>query len=78
MDTSELKERTDRIQRQVERLDQRMNDMERNHSVSDVVMDSVNRRLGNIEDSQKWVVRLIIGAILLAVVGAALNGSFAP
>jgi hypothetical protein len=37
-------------------------------AVDDVHRQNVEKRLGAIEDTLKWLVRLIVGAILLSVV----------
>ena len=73
MDIEEIKQRTDRLQRQMELLEARLIDVEKSHSIADVVVGNIDRRLGSIEDSQKWIVRLIVGAIILGLVGLALG-----
>ena len=35
---------------------------------------SIDKRLSNIEDTLKWLVRLVIGALIMAVIGFALKG----
>lgn len=74
MDMSEMTARTDRIQRQIESLEGRMVEVEKSHSVGEVVMTGVDRRLGNIEDTLKWIVRLIVGAIVMSFLGFILSG----
>jgi hypothetical protein len=37
---------------------------------------NVTERLSYIEDTLKWVVRLILGALIMAVIAFALSGGF--
>lgn len=37
-------------------------------------LKSIDKRLSGIEDTLKWLVRLVIGALILAVTGFALKG----
>lgn len=79
MELQELKERTDRIQCQLEAVEVRVVSVEKSHSIADVVVSNIDRRLGSIEDSQKWIVRLIVGSIILALIGlAVMSGGGAP
>lgn len=57
-------------------VDKRLNDIERKDAVREVHHANVESRLAGIEDTLKWLVRLIIGAVIVAVVGFALNGGF--
>ena len=74
MELLEIKERTDRHQREIEDLRTRVTAVETTHSVNEVHHHNVERRLAAIEDGQKWIVRLILGAIILALLGAVLQG----
>ena len=47
------------------------------NAVDEVHRLNVDKRLGNIEDTLKWLVRLIIGAFLMAAIAWALRGGFA-
>lgn len=77
MDLEELKSRTERHQREIEDLRGRLTAVETTHSVNEVHHQNVERRLAAIEDGQKWIVRLILGAIILALVGTVLQGGVA-
>lgn len=57
--------------RQVER---RLQDLETRNAVDEVHRVNVERRLGSIEDTLKWLVRLIIGAIILSALAFTLGG----
>lgn len=56
--------------------DRRLAALETHKAVDDVHRDNVNKRLSSIEDTLKWLVRLIIGALIMAAVTYALNGGF--
>ena len=53
---------------------QRISDLERQVAVTDVSQGAIDERLKAIEDTLKWLVRLIIGGILLAMLGFAMRG----
>lgn len=55
-------------------LDARVRVLETKSEVDTVHRTNVESRLGGIEDTLKWLVRLIIGALLLGLVGFILNG----
>lgn len=55
-----------------------MSVLETKRAVSDVHGQNVEKRLGAIEDTLKWLSRLIVGALILAAVGFALSGGFQP
>ena len=71
---NELEARTERLQRQMEALGERVTEIEKSHSIADVVVQNIDRRLGGIEDSQKWIVRLILAAIITGLLGIVLVG----
>lgn len=58
-------------ERQVER---RLGAMETRTAVDEVHRSSVERRLSGIEDTLRWLVRLVIGALMLALVAYAIRG----
>lgn len=62
------------MQRELENLGLRITSVETNHSVQDVHRLNVERRLESIEDTLKWIVRLIMGAIILALLAVVLQG----
>lgn len=55
-------------------LEKRVTVLERDYAVGDVLRLSVEKRLSSIEDTLKWLVRLILGAILLAAVAFVIGG----
>jgi hypothetical protein len=65
---------TEEWRRQIEK---RLQSLELRNAVEEVHRTSVEKRLGAIEDTLKWLVRLIIGALLLGAVAYALKGGFA-
>ena len=60
----------------VREIEKRLTETEKRSAVDAVVTSNIEKRLDSIEDTLKWLVRLIIGAIILAAVGYALNGGF--
>jgi len=46
---------------------------ETRNAVDEVHRQNVEMRLGSIEDILKWLVRLILGALVLAILGIALK-----
>lgn len=57
-----------------ERVDNRLNGLSTAKAVADVHDKNVEKRLSEIEDTLRWLVRLIVGAMLAAAVGFAING----
>lgn len=60
------------------RIEERLNAVEKRDAVSEVHHKNVVRRLDAIDDTQKWIVRLILGAMIMGIVGFALQGGFTP
>jgi hypothetical protein len=60
----------------MERLESRLRLLETRNAVDAVHRDNVANRLGAIEDTLKWLVRLIIGGMLMAAVSYAVQGGF--
>lgn len=58
-------------------IENRINILETRNAVEEVHRINVESRLTSIEDTLKWLVRLIIGAFVLAVLAYALKGGFA-
>ncbi|ARU00562.1 hemolysin XhlA family protein [Yoonia vestfoldensis] len=58
----------------LDRLESRLRQLETRNAVDAVHRDNVANRLGAIEDTLKWLVRLIIGAMLMAAVSYAVPG----
>lgn len=59
-----------------QRIEKRLVDLETRSAVDEVHRLNVSARLGAIEDTLKWLVRLIIGALIMAAVAYALQGGF--
>jgi len=57
-------------------IENRLNVLETRNAVEEVHRLNVENRLTSIEDTLKWLVRLIVGAFLLAVIAYALKGGF--
>jgi hypothetical protein len=58
-------------------VDKRLQSVETFQAVEANHRINVERRLGGIEQSIRWLIQLVGGALILAVVGFALNGGFA-
>ena len=59
-----------------DKVEQRLGLIETRNAVDEVHRDNVADRLGAIEDTLKWLVRLIIGGFLMAALTYALQGGF--
>jgi hypothetical protein len=57
-----------------EHLERRIVALETRNAVDEVHRENVTDRLGAIEDTLKWLVRLIIGGLLMAGLTYALQG----
>jgi hypothetical protein len=56
------------------RTERRLAALETRTAVDEVHRAMVEKRLQAIEDTLRWLVRLVIGALLLAIVGFAIRG----
>ncbi|MBB5721703.1 VanZ family protein [Loktanella ponticola] len=61
----------------VARVEQRLNAIETRSAVDEVHRANVADRLGHIEDALKWLVRLVIGGLLMSAVAFVLQGGLA-
>ncbi|MDO6590631.1 pseudouridine synthase [Loktanella sp. D2R18] len=59
-----------------DKVEQRLGLIETRNAVDEVHRDNVADRLGAIEDTLKWLVRLIIGGFLMGALTYALQGGF--
>lgn len=59
-----------------DRIEERIIALETRNAVDEVHRINVADRLGAIEDTLKWLVRLIIGGLLMAAVTYAVQGGF--
>jgi hypothetical protein len=46
--------------------------------VDEVHRHNVEKRLGSIEDTLKWLVRLVLGALIAAALALVVGSGFAP
>ncbi len=60
------------------RVELRLAALETQTAVGAVHRENVEARLGAIEDTLKWLVRLVIGALVLAAMAFALKGGLGP
>lgn len=66
----------DNINKDVDELEKRIAQIELKIATSEIERTNVASRVGSMEDTQKWIVRLIVGGVLLALLGAVLQGGF--
>ncbi len=64
------------IDRWRERTDGRVGALEQSSAAEEVHRTNTAKRLSSIEDTLKWLVRLILGALVLGLIGFALQGGF--
>ena len=57
-------------------VDRRLHALEMRNAVDEVHRLAVEKRLGSIEDMLKWLVRLVFGALLTALITYVLKGGF--
>lgn len=55
-------------------IEQRLGHLETNDAVAGVNSANIEKRLASIEGTLIWLVRLVIGALLMALLGFALRG----
>ena len=60
-----------------QRIEKRIATLETRDAVDEVHRDNVDRRLRAIEDMLKWLVRLVMGALIMAIIAYAVAGGFA-
>ncbi len=60
----------------IEAIERRVIALETRNAVDSVHRDNVAKRLAAIEDALKWLVRLIIGGLLMAALTYAVQGGF--
>lgn len=58
-------------------LEKRIHALETRSAVEEVHRMNVENRLKSIEDSLSWLLRLVVGALIMAGVAYALNGGLA-
>ncbi len=60
----------------IAQVERRLSTIETRNAVDEVHRVNVSDRLGAIEDTLKWLVRLIIGGLLMAALTYAVQGGF--
>jgi hypothetical protein len=59
-------------------IEARLMKIETTQAVSGATGLQIERRLDKIEDTLTWLVRLIIGAMIMALIAFVISGGFAP
>lgn len=59
-------------------VDMRLTALETHNAVTAVHEANVAKRLGSIEDTLKWLVRLVIGGLVLGMITYILQGGLVP
>lgn len=73
----DLSKRVGHVEESLTDISTKITLLEKQDAVDGVHRQSVEKRLSSIEDTLKWLVRLIIGAIIMGTIGFALGGGFA-
>ena len=66
---------SDELTRLIER---RLSDIETRNAVDEVHRHNVEKRLGSIEDTLKWLVRLVLGALIAAALALVVGSGLTP
>lgn len=74
MTDADLQRRLDKLEPAVEDIRTRVSALEKADAVANVHRINVETRLKSIEDTLKWLVRLVLGALILALIGFILGG----
>lgn len=64
------------LERRVSDHESRIRILETTIAANAVVAENISRRLMGIEETLKWIVKLIIGALLMAALTFAMTGGF--
>jgi hypothetical protein len=59
-------------------IESRVARIETMQAVADALGKTIESRLGKIEDTLTWLVRLIIGAMIMAILAFMISGGFIP
>ncbi|MDJ0627221.1 MAG: pseudouridine synthase [Rhodobacter sp.] len=59
-------------------IEKRLQSLELRSAVDEVHRSNVEGRLSGIEEALKWLVRVILGALLMGAMGYALAGGLTP
>ena len=63
-----------RVTTQLTGIDKRLRELEKSEAVDDVIRRGIDIRLQAIEDTLKWLVRLVIGGLLIGLISAIVKG----
>ena len=59
-------------------IERRLSAIETRNAVDEVDRHNVEKRLGSIEDTLKWLVRLVLGALIAAALALVVGSGLAP
>ena len=59
-------------------IERRLSAIETRNAVDEVDRHNVEKRLGSIEDTLKWLVRLVLGALIAAALALLVGSGLAP
>lgn len=59
-------------------IERRLSAIETRNAVDEVHRRNVEKRLGSIEDTLKWLVRLVLGALIAAALALVVGSGLAP
>ena len=59
-------------------IERRLSAIEIRNAVDEVHRRNVEKRLGSIEDTLKWLVRLVLGALIAAALALVVGSGLAP
>ncbi len=59
-------------------IERRLSAIETRNAVDEVHRHNVEKRLGSIEDTLKWLVRLVLGALIAAALALVFGSGLAP
>jgi len=68
--------RTEKAHDRLDVVEKRVNDLEKHSAVTDERMNSIQKSLGKIDNNTSWIIRLIIGGIILAIMTFLVKGGF--
>lgn len=71
-----LYRRLEHLEKAIDNLTSRLTVVETKNAVDEVHRVNVEKRLASIEGTLRWLVRLIIGALILALVAFLVSGGF--
>lgn len=66
--------RLDHLEQSYKEIQKRLNIAEKQSAIDEVLMETIDKRLGSIEDILKWLVRIIIGCLILGMIAFVISG----